>query len=123
MTHYAARFTAPLVLAALAALPALGAGQSTRNQATRDGAILALHPLAYWPLDDAGAVVADKTSNGNDGFYEGARGGAPGSNGWATAHARAWASWASTTTSTRAGDRSTTASGTWWRRPTTAPEP
>jgi hypothetical protein len=80
MTQRALRFAAALVLAALAALPAFGAGQSTRNQATRDGAILALHPIAYWPLDDAGAVVADTTATANDGIYEGARGGAPGSN-------------------------------------------
>lgn len=85
MTHKAAHLAAALVLAALAALPAFGAGQSTRNQSTRDGAILALHPIAYWPLDDTGAVVADKTTHGNDGFYEGARGGAPGSNAGHTA--------------------------------------
>jgi len=85
MTHRAARLAAALLLASAAALPAFGAGQSPRNQSTRDGAIMALHPIAYWPLDDTGAVVADKTTHGNDGFYEGARGGAPGSNGGHTA--------------------------------------
>ena len=47
----------------------------------RQQAILTLHPVAYWPLNEQKIehVVRDRTSNRNDGVYDGLDAGAPGS--------------------------------------------